>query len=146
MTSKIKIIICILFYPLICIAFTSQLNYRKIYKHQTYPSYYNSKYLPRDLNVLKATLSIPSMKPPLKTIMSKASTILMPMLQKNYLKLFGLALIGTLVKFKTNLMNVGDKMEEGWLKRGKGSAIGRTIEVWSFAISFLFKWVSKILL
>jgi hypothetical protein len=45
-------------------------------------------------------------------------------------------------KIARGLKKVGNKMEEGWLKRGKGSAFGRTIEVWRFAFSFAFKWLS----
>eukprot|EP00595_Chromulina_sp_UTEXLB2642_P000675 CAMPEP_0196766230 /NCGR_PEP_ID=MMETSP1095-20130614/20837_1 /TAXON_ID=96789 ORGANISM="Chromulina nebulosa, Strain UTEXLB2642" /NCGR_SAMPLE_ID=MMETSP1095 /ASSEMBLY_ACC=CAM_ASM_000446 /LENGTH=568 /DNA_ID=CAMNT_0042127057 /DNA_START=188 /DNA_END=1891 /DNA_ORIENTATION=- len=32
-------------------------------------------------------------------------------------------------------------MELGWLKRGTGGSISRTIEVWTFAIRFLFKYL-----
>ena len=29
----------------------------------------------------------------------------------------------------------------GWVKRAKGTAFGRTVEVWRFAFSFLFKFL-----
>jgi hypothetical protein len=32
-------------------------------------------------------------------------------------------------------------MESGWKKRGSGGSFARTVEVWSFAIQFLFKYV-----
>jgi hypothetical protein len=33
-------------------------------------------------------------------------------------------------------------MEIGWTKRGTGGAFSRTVEVWAFAFSFLFRYVS----
>ena len=50
-----------------------------------------------------------------------------------------------LVALATKLQNKAKKaqnaMEDGWVKRGSGSATARTIEVWRFAFSFLFKFV-----
>ena len=52
-----------------------------------------------------------------------------------------LLLISFRSKFAKVMAATGNKMEEGWLQRGQGSAIGRTIEIWRFAIVFAFKWV-----
>jgi hypothetical protein len=35
-----------------------------------------------------------------------------------------------------------NKMEKGWARRGTGGSFRRTIEVWAFAIRFIFKYVS----
>ena len=43
-------------------------------------------------------------------------------------------------KLQSGASNV---MEQGWTKRGDGTATQRTLEVWSFAFSFAFKWVSR---
>ena len=45
------------------------------------------------------------------------------------------------LKFKKEIVKASNQMESGWFKRGYGSSFSRTIEVWSFAISFAFKWV-----
>jgi len=39
--------------------------------------------------------------------------------------------------------NVGSKfdIEKGWSKRGSSGSFKRTVEVWVFAIKFIFKWL-----
>jgi hypothetical protein len=47
-------------------------------------------------------------------------------------------------KISSAFTNGSKNMETGWKKRGDGSAAQRTIEVYTFAISFAFKFVSYI--
>lgn len=48
---------------------------------------------------------------------------------------------GFQMKLKNKVKNVS-AMESGWLKRGNGGGFTRTVEVWIFAISFIYKYVS----
>lgn len=48
---------------------------------------------------------------------------------------------GFQMKLKQKVKNAS-AMESGWLKRGTGGGFTRTVEVWVFAISFLYKYVS----
>ena len=48
-------------------------------------------------------------------------------------------------KISSAFTNGSKNMESGWKKRGDGSAAQRTIEVYTFAISFAFKFVSSLL-
>jgi hypothetical protein len=45
-------------------------------------------------------------------------------------------------KMNTAIKLNSDSMESGWTKRGYGGSFSRTIEIWFFAVSFLFKFVS----
>jgi hypothetical protein len=46
-------------------------------------------------------------------------------------------------KFKKNIKLVkNNPLESGWTKRGYGGSLSRTVEVWGFAISFIYKFVS----
>ncbi len=56
------------------------------------------------------------------------------------------ALTALIVAFRNKIsarIGVTNMMEQGWTKRGDGTAAQRTLEVWSFAFSFIFKWVSN---
>ena len=53
------------------------------------------------------------------------------------------ALIG---RFKSKLSRAVSTMEGGWNKRGYNGAFWRTVEVWRFVITFVFKYVSEITL
>ena len=44
-------------------------------------------------------------------------------------------------KLQSKLKQATNAMENEWVKRGSGSSFARTLEVWAFAISFLFKYV-----
>lgn len=57
-------------------------------------------------------------------------------------------ILGTMRSKITKKINEATEnvMESGWVKRGKGGSFRRTIEVWSFAFQFLFKYVSLALL
>lgn len=41
-------------------------------------------------------------------------------------------------KITAKLQKASKEMEDGWKTRGSGSAFARTVEIWSFAISFAF--------
>lgn len=45
-------------------------------------------------------------------------------------------------KFAKGIALAVSEMEGGWTKRGYGGGFSRTWEVWSFAFSFIFKYVS----
>ena len=47
-------------------------------------------------------------------------------------------------RFKSKVKRTISTMEGGWKKRGYNGAFWRTVEVWRFAITFLFKYVSYI--
>ena len=45
-------------------------------------------------------------------------------------------------KFQSNIKIVASNaMESGWTKRGYSGSFSRTLEIWGFAISFLYKFV-----
>ena len=46
-------------------------------------------------------------------------------------------------KFTSKFARAVSEMEGGWTKRGYGGGFSRTWEVWSFAFSFIFKYVSN---
>ena len=46
-------------------------------------------------------------------------------------------------KFTSKFALAVSEMEGGWTKRGYGGGFSRTWEVWSFAFSFIFKYVSN---
>ena len=46
------------------------------------------------------------------------------------------------VSIKKSFKSAASSMESGWKKRGLGGSFSRTIEVWGFAITFLYKYVS----
>jgi hypothetical protein len=46
-------------------------------------------------------------------------------------------------KFAKGIALAVSEMEGGWTKRGYGGGFSRTWEVWSFAFSFIFKYVSS---
>lgn len=46
-------------------------------------------------------------------------------------------------KFARGIALAVSEMEGGWTKRGYGGGFSRTWEVWSFAFSFIFKYVSS---
>eukprot|EP00607_Mallomonas_marina_P009763 CAMPEP_0182420818 /NCGR_PEP_ID=MMETSP1167-20130531/5908_1 /TAXON_ID=2988 /ORGANISM="Mallomonas Sp, Strain CCMP3275" /LENGTH=601 /DNA_ID=CAMNT_0024597301 /DNA_START=326 /DNA_END=2131 /DNA_ORIENTATION=+ len=45
------------------------------------------------------------------------------------------------MKAKKEIKNAAGAMETGWFKRGYGGSFARTVEVWTFAISFIFRWL-----
>ncbi|RYH00859.1 hypothetical protein EON65_48725 [archaeon] len=51
-------------------------------------------------------------------------------------------LTGIGLHFNERFKSAADVMESGWKKRGYGGSFARTVEVWTFAISYLFKYVS----
>lgn len=54
-------------------------------------------------------------------------------------------LIGLKSKFKQNIkIATNNALESGWSKRGYGGSMSRTMEVWGFAINFIYKFVSKL--
>jgi hypothetical protein len=46
-------------------------------------------------------------------------------------------------RFKTKIGKSISNMEGGWTKRGYNGAFWRTVEVWRFAFSFIFRYVSN---
>ena len=45
-------------------------------------------------------------------------------------------------KIKSEVQKAASQMEMGWTKRGSSGSTRRTLEVWAFAIYFLFRYVS----
>jgi hypothetical protein len=45
-------------------------------------------------------------------------------------------------KIKRTVAKAANKMEAGWTQRGTNGSLRRTVEIWWFAISFIFKVVS----
>ena len=56
-----------------------------------------------------------------------------------------LLFVALISRFKSKLSRAVSTMEGGWSKRGYNGAFLRTVEVWRFTFSFLFKYVSKCL-
>jgi hypothetical protein len=50
-------------------------------------------------------------------------------------------LVTAKTKMKNQLNLASTKMEMGWSSRGTGSSLSRTLEVWIFAFTFLWKYV-----
>ena len=54
-----------------------------------------------------------------------------------YMGIFATTFIGKIKnKFSSNF-----DIEKGWSKRGSSGSFKRTVEVWVFAIKFIFKWL-----
>jgi hypothetical protein len=49
-------------------------------------------------------------------------------------------------KFKTKIISATNAMETGWAERGYGGSFFRTLEIWGFAIKFIFKYVRDLFL
>ena len=54
-----------------------------------------------------------------------------------YIGLFASSFIG---KIKSRFNSKFD-IEQGWSKRGSSGSLRRTVEVWVFAIKFIFRWL-----
>lgn len=54
-----------------------------------------------------------------------------------YLGIFASTFIGKI----TNNFSSKFDIEKGWSKRGSSGSFKRTVEVWVFAIKFIFKWL-----
>jgi hypothetical protein len=76
-----------------------------------------------------------------KVVLRQARNIFQYSFWKAVLASIAIAAYTLRSKFANVIAKSGDNMEAGWLQRGKGSAFGRTVEVWRFAIVFAFKWV-----
>lgn len=63
---------------------------------------------------------------------------------RGYLLLLAGALTTLRLRMNYQVQSVTNGMESGWTKRGYGGGFSRTIEVWGFAISFLYKYVRDI--
>lgn len=76
--------------------------------------------------------------PFLATVRSAARSIVTPF------RAAFLLLVGVLLKFKKNvnkqIKDTSAVMESGWTQRGSGSSFSRTVEVWTFAVSFAIKY------
>jgi hypothetical protein len=55
-----------------------------------------------------------------------------------------LVFVAIISRFKSKVSRTISTMEGGWKKRGYSGAFWRTVEVWRFVISFVFKYVSMI--
>lgn len=53
-----------------------------------------------------------------------------------------LVFVAVISRFKSKVSRTISTMEGGWKKRGYSGAFWRTVEVWRFVISFVFKYVS----
>lgn len=47
-------------------------------------------------------------------------------------------------KIKSEVRKAANQMEIGWTRRGSSGSTRRTLEVWAFAIYFIFRYVSRI--
>mmetsp|Transcript_17062 Transcript_17062/g.28628 ORF Transcript_17062/g.28628 Transcript_17062/m.28628 type:complete len:697 (+) Transcript_17062:147-2237(+) len=47
---------------------------------------------------------------------------------------------GIVFKLRNKIRRGVKDMEDGWTKRGSGGSFSRTVEVWTFAVSFIFKY------
>lgn len=56
---------------------------------------------------------------------------------------FILLFVALVSRFKSKVSRAVSTMEGGWSKRGYNGAFWRTVEVWRFTFSFLFKYVSN---
>lgn len=56
--------------------------------------------------------------------------------------IFAAVLGKNIVSIKESFKSASTAMEAGWKKRGFGGSFARTVEVWGFAIYFLFRYVS----
>lgn len=45
-------------------------------------------------------------------------------------------------RLRSDVQSAANAMEQGWTKRSSGGSLRRTIEVWIFAIRYIFKYVS----
>lgn len=89
---------------------------------------------------MNAAISIPNTISIVKYFRG-VQNIFLPVVKNKYIGVLFVLIATTFAATSKRVMNIGNKMEDGWVKRGKGSALGRTIEVWRFAFSFLFKWL-----
>lgn len=47
-------------------------------------------------------------------------------------------------KVQKQITKATNTMESGWFKRGYGSSFSRTVEVWTFTIYFIFRWLQTL--
>lgn len=47
-------------------------------------------------------------------------------------------------KVQKEIIKATNTMESGWFKRGYGSSFSRTVEVWTFSIYFIFRWLQTL--
>ena len=107
--------------------------------------------VPKQLDKFSLDAGMPIPAPQLNRILTNTVTkINIPLLKQLSTANFSrkaiiLALFAIITKFKSKISKSVNKatnaMEAGWLQRGQGSALTRTIEVWKFAFQFGFKWV-----
>lgn len=88
-------------------------------------------------------LALPVPLPPTVAFPSPVSLSSFPgMIRKVTSKAAPLVVLGgLLVAVQKKALGLSNDMEGGWVKRAKGTAFGRTVEVWRFAFSFLFKFL-----
>jgi hypothetical protein len=61
---------------------------------------------------------------------------------KNAWRAIIVVFVAVISRFKSKVSRTISTMEGGWKKRGYNGAFWRTVEVWRFVISFIFKYVS----
>ena len=132
------------------------------YKHASKILSYNNKAIFKDYRIIKqnhykydmhikAASSLPSMQSFVQTLSNNKLSIVSKFTQSiiNNLSIPVKALIvlttGLMIRFKTKIFHkfqsATNNMELGWLQRGTSGSFKRTIEVWGFAINYIFKYV-----
>ncbi len=94
-----------------------------------------------------AAVSIPPLEF-LKSNMRESATSIGKMVKGTTYSLRTLSLLiaGIFTTFKLGFkrpnQNSPNQMESGWVRRGYGGSIARTIEVWTFVVAYAIKYVS----
>jgi hypothetical protein len=112
------------------------------YSRLSLPPSSSSRLIHESQVVLNAALSLPSIAA--KEALSAAKTFSkLSQVVGKLIIVIASVLASMKLKLKRQVRTAASNvMESGWTKRGYGGSFARTVEVWLFAISYLFKYVS----